>query len=1261
MSRPWQFSEDGARSPFDRPAPNASAQPPSFQINVNRQKSKKWTEAKNYNYDGDDWGGYDEYNEYGTYDDDEDGTESEPAPLPSAAVLKHRSNSFDRGDEQRSFSAGAPITPQKHANAPSQSTSSTGRASQGPYEIRRDFTQPAHVPPPLNFRASRDASPAPPPVPNITNAGSPSGATHPPRKSSLSGSIPTDLYSSPTAKPASSGTTTGTSLPFIRPADIYKRMQAEKEKDKERQPSLGPLTDGSESMNASHQYGRPGFTVDNPVLARAIGANVAADPAEGSSTPSAPEVASVSDTLPPVNRVASAFGSEFWGASELSESLRLNDDSSVSATANLKPSTGPELTVPQPQATQRSLQHQPSLGFHSVVHEAFDRHDDTHIPLTPISRDNSSSQNGSDTSGISPIMSHVPSTAAAEFRARAREASVPPIAEESSLPESPDLGQSQVVQRKPSPAQSQTHSRTTSGEGLPVSYTPGYRRSLDPPSQESTPVRTPELEFTKRLSHPMAAETALHLPREDTDPVKPLPADYSKRESDLAEEASSSPDKSVFSVAAASHVARANFLQAHSPTLSTSPTFSRPASRSPSPGRQSPGGASRVQQLAGKFDNMHALSRTSSGLSIRSKSSVQSWERSEENLPLKRTGTFESGKSDKDELGLPEYDNADIKGLLTPARPEPTSVPSFRPHLPGEWVSYIDTPRNSKIAVESEVTPRETEEFTATDPSSAASSGAPRPTSTSPATDPVDLAPTTAKQKLHERDISERESSSIDAVKAAGEALGTALMSSMGLGGGHQTRDFAEPEKFLSPEAPSAAPEQNRPSVRDVYLCPLAIDEAASSVGSSVAPTPLPKDTPEGRGMQRSSGYFPAPVLRVGSDDHNLDSPEDMESDRLRKEIERSLSPQTLMNTEKHDQIKRDQDALDGPANLRDHQEAEQLPPATTPDLSMPSLSVAPAEFAPGGIPTLLNKRFSWEKRAETSEPLFAPEGAEPTEPRAPYERPISNQGLHIVNANISADSSAATTPVLQEPSNTLQGSIITSQPVELEAAGLAPHQGLQSTDDTSDVSAIPSPSFDHQPSQEDSVAEPPLERPIVERSGTGSGSSIPTVTASAGGDTTRIPPFREILALKSSPERISKYNETRTQFAATDTGLSNWLSSTLASNPEHADLTASISSSGSGGSNVIGSTRQKPAAKIMQNARNLLPLRENASADTETAGSGGPQRKVSVGQSGAFQAKGKDFMKSAGVFGGKASVGAKGLFAKAKGKLREGGNEKVD
>lgn len=1333
----------------DRQPAAQPAQPPSFQINVNRSKTQKWKEAQNYSYDGDDWGsGYDPYDEYGSYDNEGDDTAASAhgqtqAPantLPSASALKHRKNSFDAGDEVRSFSADYPNTPRNYesAQAPAQPSSASGtpyeeaaaaQKDKGPFDIRRDFTQPAHVPPPLSFRNS--VSPSHPPMPannpSHVSTQSPDGSSFPPRKSSLSGSIPLgDSPSSPTPRPATASNP-AKPLNFVRPADIYKRMGEERERERRssidsaqgrpgeererdgsrerqpsassasrftgRRPSLGPVHEGTEPM---HQTQHQGFTVDNPVLARAIGAGLASDTSGNvaSAERASPSVAPVSTALPPVSRVASAFGDEFWGESGLSERLRLDEPSHVSSSlspvadssSSLSPAAALELTPSQSASAQRTLEHQPSLGFRSVVHQAFDRHDDSSVPPTPISRDNSQSQHGSDTSGISPIMSRVPSTATPESRARAndaRDAAVPPIAEETSQPASPASGAPSFamrsIARKPSPS----HSMAASAESGPAaSFTPGYRRSLEPPSQESSPARTPELEYMKRLSHPMAAEPSLDRPI-TADPTKTLPTDYTHREADLADEASSSPDRANAGVTKAAQAARTQFLNTHSPVLSHSPTFPKPTSRatSPSPGRVSPGG-SRVRELASQFNEIHALSRSNSSLSIGSKSSMQSWERTDDDPSLKRASTFDSDNG-RDELDLPQYGNTG--DLAPPQRPPISSDPSFRPHLPGGWVSYVssaDTPNNQDVLPERDITPRKMGESNGVDDSVSTSPDTPR--AVSRAVEDVDLTPSTVKQKLREKDLSEKESSPLDAVKAAGDALGNALMASIGLGGGHETKDFAAPD---SPEkAFPVEPEQtHKPSIGNVYLRPMPADRPGSSnTISTVGPTPPAKDTPDGLNVNRSSGYFPPPVMRMQTDTTFAEDSEDEESDRLRREIEQSLSttPQPVSHSEMAEHQERDQDALDGPANLRELHRSENIVPLATPPIaSVPDVMVDhPAEptptIAPVNAPTFLDKRFSWEKRGEKSEPLFA---TEDTEPRAPYERPISSQGLHIVNTNISSDSDSSSSSPVREtaPRAFAESSLVSSQAaLEPTSGGQAHIQGPVSPittpnvypsieGESRDVSALPSPSLVPENSDGFTHQSPILEESLSEMPPTSIDETNEADSHAPIGDSSRIPPFREILALKSPTERISKYNDTRSQFATMDTGLSHWLSSTLSSKPEHSHLVNSSPALGLTTSNATGSVRQKTGPSIMKIARNLGPSRDNTSISTTAPNTApaGPQRQASMSQSGAerMQAKGKDFMKSAGMFGGKASFGAKGLFAKAKGKLREGGNEKVD
>ncbi|PSN60736.1 hypothetical protein BS50DRAFT_197215 [Corynespora cassiicola Philippines] len=204
MSGPFRFNQESARSPLDRQAPNlfAAGQPPSFKTNVNRMKTKKWVEAKKNAYDGDDWGDYDEYDEYGVDD--------APPPQPAASAYRPspygqrmeqpsrsftdpqrqgmppvaRRNSFEAGDEHRSFSASMappPVPMQQHqqdyhdpAHPPNRQASAAESDMTDTLEHRRDYS-PTAMPPPLQTRFS------PPPQ---SNTSSPS-TQFPPRKSSI--------------------------------------------------------------------------------------------------------------------------------------------------------------------------------------------------------------------------------------------------------------------------------------------------------------------------------------------------------------------------------------------------------------------------------------------------------------------------------------------------------------------------------------------------------------------------------------------------------------------------------------------------------------------------------------------------------------------------------------------------------------------------------------------------------------------------------------------------------------------------------------------------------------------------------------------------------------------------------------------------------------------------------------------------------------------------------------------------------------------
>jgi hypothetical protein len=1281
---------------------NPAAPPPgtSFTTNVNRSKTRKWAEAKNYSYDGDDWGGYDPYDEYGSYDD------NQTAPQ---AVAGPRRNSFERGEEVRSFSSGQqqppPPAPPAHVTPTKPQPLQPAIQPQGDYGVRRDFSQIAHVPPPLKTNTS----------PQVVRE------RFPARKSSLQTSLPSSpaIGSQQVALPepvspslsASAAPSAAKPPTFIRPADIYKRMEEERLREQEAKNQVG----SAPVRHEEHQDP----TVESPVLVKAIGADTAGHETTRQEMPPA---ASLGSALPAVSRVASGFGSEFWNASELSSSLNAAD--------NLSPTT--TNTEPVPPAESNSLE-DASHELSDAVTQAFERRDDLSVPPTPISRDNSQSGHGSDTAGISPIMSRVPSAATAEAKARLVDnRDMGPIAEEGSAPGSPSSrpsSQQQFATKRRSP----THSRNVSAESF-----------------SNSPARTPQLEYTKRLSAPMSAESSSLEEEQGVSPMespsKPLPiasvrviapsADYTRRESDIAADAASS---SPVDTAEAAKAARASFLQTHE--MVKSPVIGSPIDRSPSPvSRQGSPGPSRVRDLAGKYNELHTLSRSSSSMSFGSQKS--------ENLSLKRTGTWDTTTSETS--GVTGDD--DVVQSIEPAspdRPDPTRGPSFRPHLPGEWVSYVGTP-GAEMPVAQHATRRSvdhTREPTQLDQTTPRQANFPSPGD-------FDPTPTTVKHSLAHKDIQPKGTNSVDALRNAGEALGAALSSSFGQN--HGTRDFAQPE----PQSPEEEINVPRRSVGDVYLRPLMIDRKASSIASSVGPTPPAKDTPDGLDT-RSSGYFPPPTLRVNSDAMTPGSdysPADMESDRLRREIERSLTPQV---PSEYQQI-RDQDALDVPATLREVQKTEGIQAEGIQSRSIapavvhePTASQTTTQAADTG---LLGKRFSFE-RDQSDNSLWGEVGEDVK--RASYERPLSGVGLQVVNTNVSSSSSewdsssdedvpehateepasVPLPPAVSQPMPMASPNVpsvepasvplppVVSQPMPLASRDvssvepatvplppatvpLPPVASLPSPmvrsnvlsvptrdvkmDDEVVMSAVRAPTalekrigdlpFPIQevetPMEVQEQTEPPL--PIYEETETPAvpiaeteTPLTPTATTATTNTATRIPTVREIMALKTVDERVNTYNSSREQVASMDTGLSNWLSSTLSSHPEHAHVITDVANKPAGTTVIGGSIRYKPQpGNIMKMARKGLsgvtsrepsgshaanPSQTPSSVERQTSNTPGRSPSAQNGGVEKMQTKGKDLLHSAGMFGGKATVGAKGLFARAKGKLREGGSEKVD
>ncbi|OQE38530.1 hypothetical protein PENCOP_c008G00716 [Penicillium coprophilum] len=227
-------SPQNVRSPLS--PGSGSGTPISFQTNVNRSKTKRWVEAKQYSYDGGDWGS----------DDDEEEEEEAPPPVPR----------------------------------PPYATHNTGSSSE------------------LSSR-------------RLSGMGFGAGESHPADSKGRN-------FSEEEQK----------TLPFVRPADLYKRMREEKAT----QPS--PITGSNDPKPDA--FGAPSQTNQQ-------------EPDLG---------------LPEVKRMSS-FGTDFLGGADSHPPQDLS--------ASEEP----------------SLNHKPSSGFQSVVNQAFDVPETPQSTTTSFTRSNS--------------------------------------------------------------------------------------------------------------------------------------------------------------------------------------------------------------------------------------------------------------------------------------------------------------------------------------------------------------------------------------------------------------------------------------------------------------------------------------------------------------------------------------------------------------------------------------------------------------------------------------------------------------------------------------------------------------------------------------------------------------------------------------------------------------------------------------------------------------------------------------------------------
>lgn len=170
--------------------------------------------------------------------------------------------------------------------------------------------------------------------------------------------------------------------------------------------------------------------------------------------------------------------------------------------------------------------------------------------------------------------------------------------------------------------------------------------------------------------------------------------------------------------------------------------------------------------------------------------------------------------------------------------------------------------------------------------------------------------------------------------------------------------------------------------------------------------------------------------------------------------------------------------------------------------------------------------------------------------------------------------------------------------------------------------------------------------------------------------DLTKPRPFKEIMALGSAEQRIRAYNESRHQYAAMDSGLGEWVHATSMQPPASPppfmrgpvqDETNARGSQTSRHGSQAPIQQPQPYYKQYLNASTpsapaAAPSRLSAGMPTGTQGFGASTGKTTH----QMQAKSKELLHSASIFGGKATKASKGLLAKGKSRFM-GSGDKVD
>lgn len=1242
------------------PISSTTGQPVNLHTNINRAKTRRWVEAKSYRYDGGDWGDEDEYGD----EDDEPGRSQQPQPpvLPQNTYANRASSAGQYGElpyrnpgqsAYRSVTIPAPMhtmpQPPSGQGDDRRAFSTNIAASVTPYPTtqRPPFSQLDKFPRGQQDGPRTSPQRGPPP---------PSDVQHDRRGT-------TDQRSYPSA-------------PFVSESRAGSYANPEAGPYPGQMPQQGRFSESSDRPIHGDIYGRrdsPSRTVPSPLSA------VSQLPHEGGSGNPFP---------PPKSSMSQQAGPPDFGPTPISQEHDGDDEQHLESSAEPKP-----LPFPRPADIYRRMAEERERERRASEESPRPSLDDAGLqrqqpetPLDSVKERRSEHGTGGLKKSTGPPQNPSPSGELPETTKHEDQSG--PVEDESNLMQAP----SQSVER--SPAAPDTRGLNPDGHPSDV-QTAGTERVAEGSEQRS--------EGTSALRHnPSSGFTSVvHQAFHDSEnKVPPTPSSTSGNSIVRSNSASASDISPIMASASSDLRTRPLSFSTITPTATQSipsqeyeplpppvrPGFRR-ESRTPSPGN-SPARrpiSITLPDLPREESGVVSASTPTQSEPMRDRPSVLTRAES----PTKGTVRDLADKlENRSRAASPVKDPASVTEVSRPLNPR---LESFRPPLPGGWISYDTGTGASSPGQGPTPPPQSTENLP------------PEPAAVPEAED--DDIPTAGPPKPRERGF-DASGMAFEALAAAGSALSGAFGTMTGL----HHEDLSDNEGSPQTSSRDATPVRERPG----GLSPV---QEVLSIASSAPPTP--HAVPHGQKTSQL-GYFPPPLRTSRSNEPSVPmrpqiqpslsteaSPQDTENDRLRKEIVLSLRPQltpggtrfppdnepepvpSTSRSAASDSPKRNRINIGtGPAEEEGSwdepvrrevlnasggsQSGQDLNEQSTPVHVEESKEQREQDVVAAGGRPLLQKRFSWEAPSEGVGGLFkstefgalidsqpqAPDGAE--SPLTVKARTDSSASDGPLQSNSDQDEIArgvdaqSTIIPVAESDESLQRDLA-ARPVATSVIDEARR--------SIDVEQKHEP-----PTTQSSIPEPPAAHPSPPSSVSEQADGQRPAQSPAGLASPRGLSFREILSLDNAQERIGAYNSARQQVATQDSGLATWLQATGSRYPEHHEL---LDGNGRLPAQLVNANHShKPSPSRSKFPRVGPSLAQAGHQQPQTEGNdpsgtpfGSPSSSKLSGQQ--MQEEGKKLLHSAGKIGGKAGGAARGLFAKGKSKFRGshggGGGDKVD